>query len=66
MSLAAGIAVLVNAGGILVGAFLSPPIVVVSSILGLVHAGCLLLAFHPPAWYSSWLERRAVAAPSSA
>jgi hypothetical protein len=42
--------------------FLSPPIVLVSSVLGLVHAGCLLFAFHPPAWYSSWLERRPVAA----
>jgi hypothetical protein len=58
MGLAAGIAVVINAGALLAGAFMSPPIVTVSSGLGLVHASCLFLAFHPPAWYKVWLEQR--------
>ena len=28
----------------------------ISSLLGLVHAGCLFLAFHPPSWYRGWIE----------
>ncbi len=58
MALAAGIAVLVNLAAMLTGSFLTPPVVVVSSSLGLVHASCLFLAFHPPRWYASWLDRR--------
>jgi hypothetical protein len=62
MTLAAGLAVIVSATAMLAGSFLSAPIILVCSLLGLVHAGCLFLAFHPPAWYRSWLERGAVAA----
>ena len=59
MSLAAGIAVLANVGGMLVGSFLSAPMVLGSSCLGIFDAACLFLAFHPPRWYGVWLERRA-------
>lgn len=62
MTLAAGIAVVINLVAMLVGVFLSPPIVVVSSALGAVHACCLFLAFHPPVWYTAWVERRYPAA----
>jgi hypothetical protein len=62
MTLAAGLAVIVSAVAMLAGSFLSAPIILVCSLLGLVHAGCLFLALHPPAWYRSWLERGAVAA----
>lgn len=65
MSLAAGLAVIVSTGALLAGSFMTAPIVLVCSILGLVHAGCLFLAFHPPAWYRSWLEPRAVGAPAA-
>lgn len=58
MTLAAGLAVVLNLVAMIEGFFLSPPIVVASSILGLVHACCLFLAFHPPAWYTGWLDRR--------
>lgn len=58
MSLAAGSAVILNAGAVLTGYFMTPPIVLASSVLGLVHASFLFLAFHPPAWYTVWLERR--------
>jgi len=58
MSLAAGSAVIINVGAMLAGFFLSPPIVLLSSALGVVHASCLFLAFHPPGWYKAWLERR--------
>jgi len=61
MTLAAGIAVLINLGGLLVGAFMSPPIVAVSSALGLVLASCLFLAFHPPGWYTDWVSQETAA-----
>jgi hypothetical protein len=57
MTLSAGIAVVINAGAMLTGSFMSAPIVAVSSALGLVHAGCLFLAFHPPAWYRGWVAQ---------
>lgn len=57
MTLAAGLAVVGNLGAMLAGYFLTPSIVVGSSLLGVVHASCLFLAFHPPAWYTGWLER---------
>lgn len=56
MALAAGAALVINMAALLGGSYLSPPIVVISSILGLFHAGCLFLAFHAPAWYRRWLE----------
>lgn len=60
MALAAGSAVVLNmATLVLTGSFLSPGVVLVSSVLGVVHAGCLFFAFHPPGWYRGWLERRA-------
>jgi hypothetical protein len=62
MTLSAGIAVVINAGAMLAGTFMSPPIVSVSSALGLVHASCLFLAFHPPGWYRGWVEQRYAAA----
>jgi hypothetical protein len=40
---------------------MSPAIVSVSSAFGLVHASCLFLAFHPPAWYRGWVARRSAA-----
>lgn len=58
MTLAAGIAVIANAGSMLTGSFMSPMIVSVSSGLGIVHASCLFLAFHPPGWYRGWVEQR--------
>jgi hypothetical protein len=61
MGAAAGLAVLMNAGAILLGSFMSPPIIAISSVLGLAHAGCLFLAFHPPAWYRAWVEQRLAA-----
>jgi hypothetical protein len=57
MTLAAGIAVLINLAAMLACSFLNAPIVLVSSCLGIAHACCLFLAFHPPAWYKGWLER---------
>ena len=60
MSLAAGIAVLINLVAMLAGSFLSAPIVLVSSCLGIVLASCLFLAFHPPGWYRGWLQRTSV------
>jgi hypothetical protein len=57
MSLAAGAAVVINVAAMLAGSFLSPPIVFVSSLCGLVHASCLFFAFHPPGWYRAWLVR---------
>jgi hypothetical protein len=66
MSLAAGMAVIVSTAAMLAGSFLSPPIVLACSVLGLVHAGCLFLAFHPPAWYRSWLEQGSAAATGAA
>jgi len=59
MTLAAGVAVLINLAAMLAGSFLSPPIVLVSSCLGIVLASCLFLAFHPPDWYRGWLEQSA-------
>ena len=64
MTLAAGLAVLINLVAMLAGSFLSAPIVLVSSCLGIVHACCLFLAFHPPGWYQGWLERTDVVAGS--
>jgi hypothetical protein len=58
MSLGAGMAVVISIAGMLSGSFLSTPLVLVLSALGLFHAGCLFLAFHPPGWYRGWLERR--------
>jgi hypothetical protein len=58
MTLAAGIAVFINLAAMLAGSFLSAPVVLVSSCLGIVHACCLFLAFHPPGWYTVWLQRR--------
>jgi hypothetical protein len=63
MTLSAGIAVVVNAVAMLAGSFMSPLIVSVSSVLGLVHASCLFLAFQPPAWYRGWVEQRFAAEP---
>lgn len=57
MTLSAGTAVLINLAAMLAGSFLSAPIVLVSSCLGIVLASCLFLAFHPPAWYRGWLDR---------
>lgn len=59
MTLAAGIAVIVSLAGMLTGSFLTAPLVLVASCLGIAHAGFLFLAFHPPGWYRTWLERRA-------
>lgn len=59
MTLAAGTALVMNMGAFLAGSFMSQPIVLVSSVLGVVHASCLFLAFHPPDWYRDWVERRA-------
>lgn len=58
MCLAAGSAVVINMAALLAGSFMSPSIILVSSALGLAHAGCLFMAFHPPEWYTGWLERR--------
>ena len=59
MTLAAGIAVVISVIGMLVGNFMSAPMVLLFSCLGVAHAGCLFLAFHPPAWYSAWVGRSA-------
>jgi len=56
MTVAAGLAVILSLAVMLAGSFLTGPVVFVLSCLGLVHACCLFLAFHPPAWYRSWLE----------
>jgi hypothetical protein len=58
MAVAAGTAVLLNMAALLAGSYMSAPVVLVSSVLGVAHAGCLFLAFHPPAWYAGWVERR--------
>lgn len=57
MAVSAGLAVLINLVAMLAGSFLNAPIVLVSSSLGIVHASCLFLAFHPPGWYTGWLAR---------
>jgi hypothetical protein len=57
MAVSAGLAVLVSTGAMMMGAFMSPTTITISSMLGLAHAACLFFAFHPPAWYRSWLER---------
>ena len=59
MTLAAGCAVIISLAGMLAGVLLTIPMVVVLSSLGIVHASCLFLAFHPPGWYSGWLQQRA-------
>lgn len=61
MTLAAGMALVINMAALLAGFYMSTPLVLVSSILGLAHAACLFLAFQPPAWYQRWLERGAPA-----
>ncbi len=61
MTLSAGVAVVINLAAMIAGYFLSPPIVLVSSIFGVMHAACLFLAFHPPGWYRAWIEARAAA-----
>ena len=58
MTLAAGAAVVISLGGMLLGSFLSPPLILVLSSLGVAHAFCLFLAFQPPRWYSAWLAAR--------
>ena len=58
MTLAAGLAVVLNVVVALEGAYMSPPVVAISSGLGLLYAGFLFLAFHPPTWYRGWVERR--------
>lgn len=58
MTLAAGVAVVINLAQLLAGSLLSTPTVVVSSCLGIVLACCLFLAFHPPRWYTAWLDGR--------
>lgn len=59
MALAAGVALVISIGAMLAGYYLSPAVILVSSVLGVVHAGCLFFAFHPPVWYKGWLERQA-------
>jgi hypothetical protein len=66
MALAAGMAVVISAGAMLAGSFMTPKIITGMSVLGLVHAGCLFFAFHPPAWYRSWLEQGSGAAHGAA
>ena len=61
MGMAAGLAVLANMISIMLGSFMSPSMVTFSSGLGLVHAICLFLAFHPPAWYKAWVQQRSAA-----
>jgi hypothetical protein len=57
MSLAAGLAVVISFAAMMAGSFMSAGIITLMSVLGLVHAGCLFFAFHPPAWYRAWLEQ---------
>lgn len=64
MALSAGVAVVINAVATVLGHYMAPPVVLVSSALGLVHAGSLLFAFHPPAWYLAWVEGRGAATQS--
>ena len=61
MSMAAGLAVIISAATMLAGSFMTAGVITMMSVLGLVHAGCLFFAFHPPAWYRSWLESGAAA-----
>src|SRR5262249_10565518 len=63
MTLSAGTAVVLNLAAMRPGPFLSAPIVLVSSCLGIVLASCLFLAFHPPGWYRGWLEQTVAADP---
>lgn len=59
MTLVAGIALVINAVAMVKGTMMDPLIVSVSSAFGMAHAGCLFFAFSPPAWYRSWIGRRA-------
>lgn len=59
MTLSAGTAVVVSVIGMLSGTFMTPAQVLTFSCLGLVHAFCLLFAFHPPGWYRRWVEQSA-------
>ena len=61
MTFAAGVAVIISVIGILAGALFSPPLILVLSCFGVVHAACLFLAFHAPDWYRLWLQQRASA-----
>lgn len=61
MTLSAGVATLISMVGILMGSFMSLSLLFVLSVLGIAHASCLFLAFHPPGWYTAWLERWAAA-----
>jgi hypothetical protein len=61
MTFSAGLAVVISLVGMLSGAFMTMPLVLGLSCLGIVHAGCLFFAFHPPSWYRTWLEQRAPA-----
>lgn len=59
MGLVAGAAVILNMTTlVLTGSYMSPGVVLLSSVLGVIHAGCLFFAFHPPRWYRGWLERQ--------
>jgi len=58
MCLSAFAAVLTNCTATLLGYSLSAAVIVICSALGLVHAVCMFAAFHPPAWYKAWVERR--------
>lgn len=59
MTLAAGTALVINMAVLAAtGSYMSPGVVLASSAFGLVHASCLFLAFHPPGWYVTWLDRR--------
>lgn len=59
MCLFSASAVLINGVAMFVfDSFMSPAVVAASSLLGFVQASCLFLAFHPPGWYRSWVERR--------
>lgn len=62
MTLSAGVAVVISMVAMLFGHYLSPAVVVGCSAMGLIHAGSLFLAFHPPGWYRRWLEQGAPAA----
>ena len=66
MSLAAGLAVVISAITMFAGSFMTAGIITLMSVLGLVHAGCLFFAFHPPAWYRAWLEQGSGAASAAA
>jgi hypothetical protein len=61
MALADALALVANMLSLLAGSYMSPAIVLISSVLGLFHASCLFLAFHPPGWYTRMLSASAAA-----